>query len=252
MGRFEFRAKKLATPYFQDWTNMQFQEGKTFVAPAKLFRAERALYFPNMRGRTLASRAQQDITPMLRGRVSVITVGSTLWADRHVATFISEQQHPALHALLRDGGGAVQRVGVNLVEEWVKAWVVRIFMSSVRRSVPRDTHDKYFIVRRGIDDDIREATGLLNRKVGYVFLVDWDCKIRWAGSGLASAEERQSLLNGTKKLLEQWQQQQNRVGKEVEEDNEESTTSSSSPAAELDAQPVQKSATTMRGAAATG
>ena len=43
--------------------------------------------------------------------------------------------------------------------------------------------------------------GLGNKIVGYVFLVDKNCKIRWAGTGLAFPEEVESLRTATEVLL---------------------------------------------------
>jgi ATPase complex subunit ATP10 len=38
-------------------------------------------------------------------------------------------------------------------------------------------------VGKGLSEDVRDAMGLLNSQVGYVYLVDTECRIRWAGSG---------------------------------------------------------------------
>jgi len=43
--------------------------------------------------------------------------------------------------------------------------------------------------------------GLGNKIVGYVYLVDKNCKIRWAGTGLAFPEEVESLRTATEVLL---------------------------------------------------
>ena len=40
---------------------------------------------------------------------------------------------------------------------------------------------------------LREPLGIGNRHVGYVYLVDADMKVRWAGGGLALKEEAESL-----------------------------------------------------------
>ena len=42
----------------------------------------------------------------------------------------------------------------------------------------------------------RENIGLLNDKGGYVYLVDQECKIRWAGSAIAEPKEKESLVVG--------------------------------------------------------
>src|SRR4051812_48488948 len=72
-----YRTKKISTPYFREWTNMRHQKGKTFLSNPKLFKADRALYFPNLRGATLASPSQRkgtDTTPVLRDKISVVSM----------------------------------------------------------------------------------------------------------------------------------------------------------------------------------
>lgn len=59
-------------------------------------------------------------------------------------------------------------------------------------------------MRRGVSDEMRDDVGWINSKVGYVYLVDWECKIRWAGSGRAEAGEKEGLVAGVKKLLEEY------------------------------------------------
>ena len=66
---------------------------------------------------------------------------------------------------------------------------------------PQQDWSKYFLIRRGVEEDIREAIGLLNSKVGYVYLVDTECKIRWAGSAIAHELEQESLVRNLKRVL---------------------------------------------------
>jgi len=48
---------------------------------------------------------------------------------------------------------------------------------------------------------LREPLGMTNSKVGYVYLVDENLKIRWGGSADATLEEAQSLESCTGALL---------------------------------------------------
>lgn len=92
---------------------------------------------------------------------------------------------------------------INIEENWLRAWLIRLFAGSIRRQVGRSSWDKYFLVQRGISDEIRETIGLLNSKVGYVYLVDRDCRIRWAGSGQSEPEEREGLVKSVRRLLDE-------------------------------------------------
>ena len=95
---------------------------------------------------------------------------------------------------------------VNLEDNSLKASLIRLFMPSLRRKLPQAQHERYFLVRRGMTDEIRQGIGMLNSKVGYVYLVDSECRIRWAGSGPAGKEEMESLVKGVGKLVGEWQQ----------------------------------------------
>jgi len=46
----------------------------------------------------------------------------------------------------------------------------------------------------------------LNGRVGYVYLVDQDCKIRWAGSGDAEGTEMDDMNKGFAKLVNEARQ----------------------------------------------
>jgi mitochondrial ATPase complex subunit ATP10 len=163
---------------------MRHHKGKTFLSNPKLFRADRALYFPNLHGKTLLSpRRGNDTTPALQDKISVVSIFSSAWAERQVQTFVGETENPDLSLALQESGGVAGRVDVNVEENALKAGLIHLFMPSIRRRIPRDRHGRYFVVRRGISEEIRDAIGCLNGKVGYVYLLDGECRIRWAGSG---------------------------------------------------------------------
>ncbi|KAI1501758.1 ATP10 protein-domain-containing protein [Biscogniauxia marginata] len=207
---------KFSRPYFRDWGNLKHHGGKTFVAPPRLFRGEYSLFFPNLYGRTLlkTDRAPRDTTPALRGKVSVVTVFSGAWAEGQAKTFASAASNPELARALEEDKDRAQLVRVNIEENWLKAMLIRLFMGSIRRQVGEPNWGRYFVVRKGISDEIRERIGLLNSKVGYVYLLDGDCRIRWAGSGPSEDHERQGLVKGLRKLLDE---QKLLEGKKLEE-----------------------------------
>ena len=74
-------------------------------------------------------------------------------------------------------------------------------MGSLRRARTPEQQDRYYIVRRGVSEIIKEALGLLNDKGGYVYLVDTECRIRWAGSAIAEEKEKESMVRGLKRLI---------------------------------------------------
>jgi len=144
---------------------------------------------------------------VLEGRASVVSVFSSMWAENQARTFTAPEQNPALHGLLRENPGRAQLVQVNVEEDVLKAWLVRFFSGSLRKKVGQENWDKYFLVRKGITDEIRESIGLLNSKVAYTYLVDHQCRIRWAGSGPAEAEEREGLAKGMQRILSEMEKE---------------------------------------------
>lgn len=168
----------------------------------RLFKANHALYFPNLHGLTLASpKDPQDTTAMLRGQISVVNLFSSMWAESQVATFTGPKQNPRLAELLASGGEHVQKVDINVEENLMKAWLVKRFMWNMRKKMPLEQHARYFLIEKGFSELLKEAVGMMNSKVGYVYLVDSHCRIRWAGCGPAEASELETLNNGLAKLI---------------------------------------------------
>ena len=191
---------------------MRHHKGKSFVAPPRLFKKERALYFPNIQGQTLIKdKKPRDITPVLEDRISVVSVFSSAWAENQAATFASEKHNPGLFEVLRGSGGIAQLVQVNIEENALKALIVKMFWPRLRRKVGTDGWGRYFLVRRGISDEIRDAIGLLNSKVGYTYLLDEECRIRWAGSGPAEEDEKEGLVKGLRRLVEELKNKRGKV-----------------------------------------
>lgn len=199
-----YRTKQVAKPYFREWSNLRFAEGKTFFANPRLFKADRALYFPNMHGVTLASpKDPRNTTTQLRGSISVVNLFSSVWAESQVATFTGPEQNPGLVEAMASGGRLVQRIDINLEENRLKAFLVKTFMWRMRQKLAKEQHSRYFLVQKGFDQALKETIGMMNSKVGYVYLVDSECRIRWAGSGPAEKSELDGLNAGLRKLIEE-------------------------------------------------
>ncbi|RJE20692.1 hypothetical protein PHISCL_06965 [Aspergillus sclerotialis] len=157
-----------------------------------------------MYGITLASpKTPKNTTSIMRGRVSIVNLFSSVWAEGQVATFTGPKQNPDLHEAIRSGGNLVQKIDINLEENSLKAWLVRMFMWRMRGKLSKEQHRRYFLVRKGITDSLKEEIGMMNHKIGYVYLLDEYCRIRWAGSGPAEEAELAALNNGVRKLIEE-------------------------------------------------
>ncbi|KAH7114209.1 ATP10 protein-domain-containing protein [Dendryphion nanum] len=191
--------------YFRDYKNIRkYRSGKTFIANPRIFKKELSLYFPNLHGETLAE-ATADTTDVLKGRVSVVQLYSSQWGEAQVQTFTGKKENPELHALLKeDGNEAVQIVDVNVEENVMKRWIIALFQWRLRRQRNKEDWGKYFVVRKGVSQRIRETIGALNGRVGYVYLLDEDCRIRWAGSANAEGTEMDDLTKGVRRLVQEY------------------------------------------------
>lgn len=206
-------------PYFQEWRRVDHWKGKSFVSNERLFKREKALYFPNIWGQTLSKQGDgpdggRDLAPVITGKISIIGMQSGQWAEEQVDTFISPTHNPALPRIIEDSNGLVQRIDVNIQGDWIRALLVKLFSGRLRKMIPEDRWDKYFMIklprdiRRGLTDDVRDAMGFLNSQVGYVYLVDSSCKIRWAGSGHAWEGEVEGLNAAVQRLIQEEQKLQ--------------------------------------------
>ena len=74
----------------------------------------------------------------------------------------------------------------------MKALLVKLFLRRLKETVPPEQHRNYLISTQNMEY-VREAMGMTNSKVGYVFLIDEKLRIRWAACSDAMAEEIQSL-----------------------------------------------------------
>ncbi|KAH8599038.1 ATP10 protein-domain-containing protein [Bisporella sp. PMI_857] len=196
--------KKMATPYFRDWSNMRLHNGKSFLAPPRLFKAGFAQYFPNYFGQTLhKDKGYRDTTPLFEGKVSVVSVYSSAWAEGQANTFTDEKNNPELHQILKSSSGSAQLVRINVEENPLKNALVKLFMPGLRAKLGEENWGRYFLVKNNVPEHIREAIGYLNLKVAYTYLLDDRCRIRWAASGPAEGDEKSGLVNGVRKLVEE-------------------------------------------------
>lgn len=195
--------KQLMKGYYKDWAMLRFERGKTFLSNPKIFKADLALYFPNIVGRTLVSSAYNDTTPLLYGKVSIVSIFTTKWADDQVKTFISPTDNPEVKELIEGSEGKAQHIYVNVEDNKMKWWVLWASQWNIRKVLPKREWPNYFMVNYELPEVIRETLGLINKNVGYLFLVDENCRIRWAGSGDARPEEKDSLIRGLRRLIDQ-------------------------------------------------
>ncbi|KAH8663123.1 ATP10 protein-domain-containing protein [Tricladium varicosporioides] len=194
---------QVASPYFREWDNMRFHKGKSFLAPPGLFKGDRSLYFPNLHGQTLIKdKRLRDTTPVFEDKITVVSMFSTAWGENQAATFVSEKSNPELHEVVGASNGRAQMVQINVEPNFLKAMIIKFFMPNLRKKITPENWKRYFLIRKGLTEEVRDAIGMLNSKVGYTYLLDGQCKIRWAGSGISEGDEKHGLVRGVRRLIE--------------------------------------------------
>ncbi|KIJ59383.1 hypothetical protein HYDPIDRAFT_118605 [Hydnomerulius pinastri MD-312] len=180
--------------YFTDLNATRRHGGKTWVAPGVMIREDKALYFPNISGSRLDTRAKTHTTDICQGRISVISMLSTRMSEVHVQGFVSPTNVRYMSNPL------YQYVQINLQENVLKSWLVPLFLSSIAKGVPKELHRSYLMSNQDMEY-IREPLGMVNKHIGYVYLVDEALRVRWAGCADAKVEETQALEQCTGVLL---------------------------------------------------
>ncbi|KAK1231455.1 Mitochondrial ATPase complex subunit atp10 [Marasmius sp. AFHP31] len=181
--------KEIATKgYFHDLTMTKKHGGKTWIAPKVLIREDRALYMPDISGTSLetGSNSEKHTTTMCFGRITALSLLSTRISELHSAAFTSPTlQRYASHPLF-------QHIQINTQSNALKSFLVRLLTRSLRSSIPKEQHPFYLLSSQNLEY-LREPLGINNDRVGYVYLIDENCKVRWAGCADATAEEAKAL-----------------------------------------------------------
>ncbi|OJA08408.1 hypothetical protein AZE42_00994 [Rhizopogon vesiculosus] len=186
--------KEATKGYFTDLNATRKHGGKTWIAPNVMIREDKALYFPNIIGSSLDRKSKKHTTSICEGRISVISMLSTRMSEIHVNGFTAPTNARFLSNPL------YQYVQINLQENLLKSFLVSLFLSSIAKSVPPELHPTYLVSSQNMEF-LRDQLGMMNKHVGYVYLVDSNLKVRWAGCADAKVEETDALERCTGVLL---------------------------------------------------
>ncbi|GAA5903687.1 hypothetical protein JCM5296_002119 [Sporobolomyces johnsonii] len=187
--------KEASRGYFHDYNELRHQGGKAYASPKTLIREDLALYFPDIEGISLATKEKTHTTDLFERKVSLVVFSSFQSSDEHVNSFV----RPALADM--KGEDRFQYIYINLQENSLKAFLVSMFISKLRKTVPVEQQPTYLLSHQSLEY-LREPLGMPNKHVGYVFLVDWNKKIRWAGCSWATVDEEEALRKCSHVLVE--------------------------------------------------
>ncbi|KAK9460090.1 ATP10 protein-domain-containing protein [Lipomyces oligophaga] len=188
--------EEFSKSYFSEMRDFTKTMGKEWVAPRMYFRADKALYMPNFFGPTLLSSKPSDTTSVLRGKVSVVKLYSSVSGEQQVNSYFKSPAYAAGTHLTGDED--YQIIDINVPESFVKRWVSKLFAGRTRAALPQHRYAKFFYASM-LPHKLNRSIGFVNKFSGYVYIVDRECRIRWAACGKAEPEERESFvqcLNG--------------------------------------------------------
>jgi len=173
-------------------------KGKIFYSPPSYWKAEKALYMPNLVGEDLLSSKLKGTTSVLKGKVSIVRIFTSQVGEKQSQSFfkLSDQDYltPKGYEEFLSAHPNSQIVDINITENAIKALSVKISKSGIRKITNSSRHDKYFIVpKKGLDMKLKESIQLLNTYTGFIYVIDHEGRIRWAACGDASEKERNML-----------------------------------------------------------
>lgn len=175
---------------------MKYAKGKMWVANARLWKKEMSLWMPNFWGRDLNGEAQSSAM-ICQGKATVVAFVSRQWAGDQVATFVDEE----VRGVIRESGGKAQMLELHVEDKPLFRAVLWLFRGRMRKRL-NEKWQKHLMLKE-VKDELREVLGMINHMTGYVYLLDSDSRIRWAGSGDAEPEEKAAFIGGLRKLIDE-------------------------------------------------
>ncbi|WVO15910.1 hypothetical protein L204_103575 [Cryptococcus depauperatus] len=182
--------------YFHDYNRARARDGgKLWLAPDVLIREDKANYFPNISAKSLLSTPLNtcDVFP---SKTTLVTIISTRLSEEHVESMVRGVLEYA------EGHFGFQHLTINHQPNMLKSLLISLSISSLKRTVPSNLWGSYLLASGSWSQiDVLEPLGLQNSLIGYVFLVDGNGKVRWAGCGEATGHEAEHLRRATAVLL---------------------------------------------------
>ncbi|ORZ27206.1 ATP10 protein-domain-containing protein [Lobosporangium transversale] len=184
--------------YFAELSELNRTGSKLWKGTPNMISADKALYMPNITGTSLKTSKPVELVDLLHGKVSLVAISGTRFGEEQLETFVK----PFLEKWpMGMANSKVQLVELNIQENPLKAGLVRMMVPFVRKSIPEERHATYMLHYKSIKH-LKGPLSMPNSYLGYVFLVDGNCKIRWGAHGKATEEELQTLLDSVQRLSE--------------------------------------------------
>lgn len=188
--------KESRNAYYADLKLIQEHGGKTWIAPPSLIQHQRSLYFPDIKGTLLKDgRTKAHTSDILKGKISLVSIMSTRIGQEHTKSW----SEPILQA--HGNNPDFQFLQINSQSNPLKSWLVSLTLNNLRRQVPEELQDTYLLSSQSLET-VREHLAFDNQYAAYVYLIDQDIKIRWAGAAFAQQREIDAGIKCTGELLQ--------------------------------------------------
>ncbi|KAF9578520.1 Mitochondrial ATPase complex subunit atp10 [Lunasporangiospora selenospora] len=185
--------------YFREFTELQKTGSKLWKGTPSMIAADKSLYMPNIIGTSLKTSESVELVDLLKGKTSLVAISGTKFGEDHIETFMTPflKHWPAAASQTSN----VQLVELNIQENPLKAGLVRMMVPFVRKNIPEERHANYVLHYKSIKH-LREPLSMQNSYLGYVFLVDSNCKIRWGANGNGTEAEIKTFMESVQKMSE--------------------------------------------------
>ncbi|KAG0273317.1 Mitochondrial ATPase complex subunit atp10 [Linnemannia exigua] len=186
--------------YFAEFSELSKTGSKLWKATPSMINPDKALYMPNIIGTSLKTSEPVELVDLLRGKISLVAISGTRFGEEHIESYMTPflKRWPMT---VGNNSSKVQLVELNIQENPLKAGLVRMMVPFVKKTIPEERHANYVLHYKSIKH-LKDPLSMQNSYLGYVFLVDSNCKIRWGAHGPASETEVKTLLESVQKLSE--------------------------------------------------
>lgn len=170
--------------------------GKIFTPPISFFKRDKSKFFPNFLGDTLVGK-NENFGALLEGKVNIVRIYSTISGDNVSKTYFQSPTDAKVNYLEASGNEEftsvhpnTQILDLNMPQTAVKRFFVNISKGNLKKLIPQNRHDKYFILPLKLFPlQVRQELNCDNVCSGYIYLLDLEGRIRWATSGSANEAE---------------------------------------------------------------
>ncbi|GJJ68412.1 mitochondrial ATPase complex subunit ATP10 [Entomortierella parvispora] len=184
--------------YFAEFSELTKTGSKLWKGTPTMVNADKALYMPNIVGTSLKTSEPVELVDLLKGHISLVAISGTRFGEEHINSFMT----PFLEKWAANSKHSkVQLVELNIQENPLKAGLVRMMVPFVKKTIPEERQENYLLHYKSIKH-LRGPLSMQNSYLGYVFLVDNNCKIRWGAHGMGTETEIQTLLDSVQRLSE--------------------------------------------------